>query len=211
MDEPFGAVDPVTRQRLQNLLLDLQKEIKKTIVMVTHDIDEAAKLADRIAVLSKGGTSSSTPPRPRSWAGRPLRSWPSSWARTAASSAWPWSTSRRTTSSIRRSVGREPVNGRRGRAGARHRARTWAIVVERRRGRRDGSSPNPPTKARSVSTSGRSPPAFPLGTSLRVALAELLQHDAPAIPVFNGNRYLGVLTFERLHAAMRRSLPGDDP
>src|SRR5580692_723241 len=44
MDEPFGAVDPVTRQRLQNLLLDLQKEIKKTIVMVTHDIDEAAKL-----------------------------------------------------------------------------------------------------------------------------------------------------------------------
>src|SRR5580693_3980484 len=55
MDEPFGAVDPVTRQRLQNLLLDLQKEIKKTIVMVTHDIDEAAKLADRIAVLSVGG------------------------------------------------------------------------------------------------------------------------------------------------------------
>ncbi len=55
MDEPFGAVDPVTRQRLQNLLLDLQKQIKKTIVMVTHDIDEAAKLADRIAVFSKGG------------------------------------------------------------------------------------------------------------------------------------------------------------
>jgi hypothetical protein len=42
-----------------------------------------------------------------------------------------------------------------------------------------------------------------------VALAELLQHDAPAIPVFNGNRYLGMLTFDRLHAAMRRSLPGD--
>src|SRR5580700_8650711 len=55
MDEPFAAVDPVTRQRLQNQFLDLQKQLKKSIVFVTHDIDEAAKLGDRIAVLSKGG------------------------------------------------------------------------------------------------------------------------------------------------------------
>src|SRR5580658_239523 len=55
MDEPFGAVDPVTRQRLQNQFLDLQKELKKSIVFVTHDIEEAAKLGDRIAVLSAGG------------------------------------------------------------------------------------------------------------------------------------------------------------
>ena len=55
MDEPFGAVDPVTRQRLQQQFLDLQAELKKTIVFVTHDIEEATKLGDRIAVLSKGG------------------------------------------------------------------------------------------------------------------------------------------------------------
>ena len=55
MDEPFGAVDPVTRQRLQHQFLELQAELKKTIVFVTHDIEEAAKLGDRIAVLSKGG------------------------------------------------------------------------------------------------------------------------------------------------------------
>src|SRR6202795_5062218 len=54
MDEPFAAVDPVTRQRLQNQFLDLQKELKKSIVFVTHDIEEGAKLGDRIAVLSKG-------------------------------------------------------------------------------------------------------------------------------------------------------------
>src|SRR5580698_1236593 len=54
MDEPFGAVDPVTRQRLQQQFLDLQRELKKTIVFVTHDIEEAAKLGDRIAVFSKG-------------------------------------------------------------------------------------------------------------------------------------------------------------
>ena len=55
MDEPFGAVDPITRQRLQQQFLDLQAELKKTIVFVTHDIDEATKLGDQIAVLSKGG------------------------------------------------------------------------------------------------------------------------------------------------------------
>ncbi len=55
MDEPFAAVDPVTRQRLQNQFLELQKGLKKSIVFVTHDIEEAAKLGDRIAVLSKGG------------------------------------------------------------------------------------------------------------------------------------------------------------
>ena len=54
MDEPFGAVDPVTRQRLQNQFLELQKQLKKSIVFVTHDIEEAAKLGDRIAVLSQG-------------------------------------------------------------------------------------------------------------------------------------------------------------
>ena len=55
MDEPFAAVDPVTRQRLQNQFLELQSKLRKTIVFVTHDIDEAAKLGDRIAVLSRGG------------------------------------------------------------------------------------------------------------------------------------------------------------
>ena len=55
MDEPFGAVDPITRQRLQQQFIDLQAELKKTIVFVTHDIEEATKLGDRIAVLSKGG------------------------------------------------------------------------------------------------------------------------------------------------------------
>ncbi len=51
MDEPFGAIDPITRDRLQNEFLRLQAEIKKTIVFVTHDIDEAIKMGDRIAIL----------------------------------------------------------------------------------------------------------------------------------------------------------------
>jgi osmoprotectant transport system ATP-binding protein len=51
MDEPFGAIDPITRERLQNEFLRLQAEIRKTIVFVTHDIDEAIKMGDRIAIL----------------------------------------------------------------------------------------------------------------------------------------------------------------
>jgi osmoprotectant transport system ATP-binding protein len=54
MDEPFGAIDPITRDRLQNEFLRIQSELKKTIVFVTHDIDEAIKMGDRIAILREG-------------------------------------------------------------------------------------------------------------------------------------------------------------
>jgi osmoprotectant transport system ATP-binding protein len=54
MDEPFGAVDPITRQRLQDELMSIQEELRKTIVCVTHDIDEAVKLGDRILILQEG-------------------------------------------------------------------------------------------------------------------------------------------------------------
>jgi osmoprotectant transport system ATP-binding protein len=55
MDEPFGAIDPINRERLQNEFLRLQREIRKTIVFVTHDIDEAIKMGDRIAIMQRGG------------------------------------------------------------------------------------------------------------------------------------------------------------
>ena len=55
MDEPFGAVDPIIRERLQDQFLSIQRDIRKTIVFVTHDIDEAIKMADRIAIMNIGG------------------------------------------------------------------------------------------------------------------------------------------------------------
>jgi osmoprotectant transport system ATP-binding protein len=54
MDEPFGAIDPITRERLQDEFLRLQERIRKTIVLVTHDVTEAVKLGDRIAVFTDG-------------------------------------------------------------------------------------------------------------------------------------------------------------
>ena len=55
MDEPFGALDPITRARLQEELRRLQREVVKTVIFVTHDIDEAITMGDRIAILREGG------------------------------------------------------------------------------------------------------------------------------------------------------------
>ncbi len=55
MDEPFGAVDPIARASLQTEFLNLQQRVRKTVIIVTHDIDEAVRLGDRIAVMRKGG------------------------------------------------------------------------------------------------------------------------------------------------------------
>jgi osmoprotectant transport system ATP-binding protein len=55
MDEPFGAIDPINRARLQDEFLGLQEKVRKTVVFVTHDIDEAIKMGDRIAILREGG------------------------------------------------------------------------------------------------------------------------------------------------------------
>ncbi|MBK5219657.1 MAG: ABC transporter ATP-binding protein [Thermoleophilia bacterium] len=55
MDEPFGAIDPINRERLQNEFLRLQAQVRKTVLFVTHDIDEAIKMGDRIAVMREGG------------------------------------------------------------------------------------------------------------------------------------------------------------
>lgn len=54
MDEPFGALDPITRDTLQDLVKDLQRKLGKTFIFVTHDMDEAIKLADKICIMSKG-------------------------------------------------------------------------------------------------------------------------------------------------------------
>ena len=89
MDEPFAAVDPIVRARLQDQFLQIQEQLRKTIVFVTHDIDEAIKMADRIAILNVGGiVESSRPPR-RSSARLPTDSWRSSWASSAASGGSP--------------------------------------------------------------------------------------------------------------------------
>ncbi|MFW5982067.1 MAG: ABC transporter ATP-binding protein [Halanaerobiaceae bacterium] len=54
MDEPFAAIDPINRKKIQDQFLELQQELKKTIIFVTHDIDEAVKMSDKIAIINQG-------------------------------------------------------------------------------------------------------------------------------------------------------------
>ena len=79
MDEPFGAVDPIVRERLQNEFLRLQEELAKTILFVTHDIDEAIKMGDLVVVMQRAARSPRSA-HPRScWPNPPPSTWPASW------------------------------------------------------------------------------------------------------------------------------------
>ena len=71
MDEPYSAVDPIVRTRLQDELIELHQRLGTTIVLVTHDIDEAIKVGDRIAMLAVGGRAGPVRARPAELLGRP--------------------------------------------------------------------------------------------------------------------------------------------
>ena len=87
MDEPFGAIDPITRDRLQKEFLRLQAEVRKTVVFVTHDIEEAVRLGDRIAVMAEGGLLAQHATPADDPGHRPTTSWPTSSGPTVVSSA----------------------------------------------------------------------------------------------------------------------------
>lgn len=228
MDEPFAAVDPVTRQHLQQELLDLQRQLKKTIVFVTHDIDEAATLGDRIAVLSKGATLEQFD-TPAEVLGRPASPFVADFVgsdrgvrRLAVVPIGPGDPFRplevrpsasmadllAAADSLRRGArdgdGTEPHAERDGDG-------RWAVVVAG-----DGQLLGwVEIDERAVGSVGDRVQPFasrvPLGASLRTALAEMLEHDVAWIPVLDGERYLGVLSPNAVHAAMRRSVADADP
>ncbi len=207
MDEPFGAVDPVTRQRLQQQFLDLQEQLKKTIVFVTHDIEEATKLGDRIAVLSKGGVLEQYD-TPSEVLGRPATPFVADFvgvdrgvrrlAVTAIEPADlfhpPQVTPDLTMLDVRARVGGSDSR--------------WAVVVDGDACLQGWVDLDPGLTGSVEDNLVPFEVQVPVGTSLRAAFGEMLQHDVRWIPVVDGDRYLGVLTPNRLHAAMRRSVGG---
>jgi osmoprotectant transport system ATP-binding protein len=207
MDEPFAAVDPITRQRLQQQFLDLQAALKKTIVFVTHDIEEATKLGDRIAVLSKGGILEQYD-TPSEVLGRPATAFVADFVgadrgvrRLAVVPIDPEDLFHPPQVSPEVSMldARVTVGGADSR---------WAVVVgddDRLHGWIDlDPGLTGAVKDHLVPFDVQ----VPAGTSLRAAFGEMLQHDVRWIPVVDGDRYLGVLTPNRLHATMRRSVGG---
>jgi osmoprotectant transport system ATP-binding protein len=207
MDEPFGAVDPVTRSRLQQQLLDLQAELKKTIVFVTHDIEEAATLGDRIVVLSPGGVLEQYD-SPAEVLGRPATPFVADFVgvdRGVRRLAVMHVEVEDLFQPPRVTPGMTMMDARSRAAGTDVR---WTLVVDEKDhllgwiDLRPG--PDGPVDDHLVPFEVQ----VPLGTSLRAAFGEMLQHDLRWIPVVDGDRYLGVLTPNRLHAAMRRSVGG---
>ena len=207
MDEPFGAVDPITRQRLQQQFLDLQAELKKTIVFVTHDIDEAAKLGDKIAVLSKGGVLEQYD-TPSEVLGRPASAFVADFVgadrgvrRLAVTAIDPEDlfhppevTPDQSMLDVRAAVGGSDSR--------------WAVVVDDRAHLCGWVDLDPSFRGSVEDHLVPFEVQVPVGTSLRAAFSEMLQRDVRWIPVVDGDRYLGVLTPNRLHAAMRRSVGG---
>ena len=214
MDEPFGAVDPATRQRLQQELLSLQATLKKTIVFVTHDIEEAARLGDRIAVLSRGAHVEQYD-TPAEVLGHPASPFVADFVgadreirRLAVESvqrADPFHPAEVSPSTTLAEAGVEAAKvGGSGTNAERH----WVVVVDQ--GRLVGWAAVDGTRS---GTAGEHVQPFavqvPLGTSLRSALVAMLDHDLMWLPVVDGERYVGILTPNLIHAAMRRSLHTD--
>ncbi len=231
MDEPFGAVDPVTRQRLQQQLLDLQATLKKTIVFVTHDIEEAAKLGDRIVVLSKGGVLEQYD-TPAEILGRPATPFVADFVGADRGvrrlSVVPIEAQQLFHPQVvlPTATMAEAATGTGGPGAARdggvpgatddedgedHRdgdGSRWAVVVDSGGSLRGWVAVDATAGGLVVDHARPFAVEVPLGASLRSALGEMLQHDIAWVPVVDGDRYLGVLTPNRIHAAMRRSVGG---
>ena len=203
MDAPFGAVDPIARKRLQVEFKELQERLNKTVVFVTHDIEEALFLGDRIAIMQRGANLEQFD-TPEAILAKPATPFVAEFvgadrdlqrlgvtelsledvesAPTASSSA-----------SVADLLAIEEVG-----------ARPIVLVAN------DGSPIGHVVVAGAdsdVSVSDLVMPfsaVLPLGTTLKTALATMLQDDDPFVAVTAGGRYVGVLTLEGLHRAMRR-------
>ena len=206
MDEPFGAIDPITRERLQGEFLRLQQDLHKTVVFVTHDIDEAVRLGDRIAVLAEGGRLEQYD-TPAKILGSPATGFVADFVGADRGLR------RLTVTAVDRAdVETPPVvhvadavaDARQVMDGA---GAKWAVVVDGEehlrgwigRDRADGEG--------TVGDRAHRMEAWvPLGATLKQAFSEMLQHDAGWVAVLDGERFVGVLTPESLHTALRRSV-----
>ncbi|MFE6780548.1 ABC transporter ATP-binding protein [Streptomyces sp. NPDC057702] len=210
MDEPFGAVDPVVREHLQNEFLRLQAQVRKTVLFVTHDIEEAVRLGDRIAVYGSGTIEQFDAP-----------------AAVLGSPATPYvadfvgadrGLKRLTVTPIEPGDLEQPpvvhLEDPLPRAAAHLAAEgaRWAVVLDDQDNLHGWILADAASAAEggTVKQHARRMEAWlPVGSSLKQAFSTMLQHDAGWIAVLDGDRFLGVLTPARLHEALRRSIDAD--
>ncbi|GAB4082489.1 ATP-binding cassette domain-containing protein [Modestobacter muralis] len=211
MDEPFSAVDPIVRERLQTEFLRLQDAVRKTIVFVTHDIEEAVRLGDRIAVMSTGGRVEQFA-APAELLGSPATPFVADFVGADRG------LKRLAVTGIDMADLEQPpvvhvddgladARAAMVRAGAR-----WAVVLDDHQALHGWISAERATGAGTVREAGKRMEAWvPIDATLKTAFSTMLQLEAGWVAVLDGDRFCGVLTPESLHAALRRSVEGTVP
>ncbi|MEU7038352.1 betaine/proline/choline family ABC transporter ATP-binding protein [Streptomyces sp. NPDC046237] len=211
MDEPFGAVDPVVREHLQNEFLGLQATVRKTVLLVTHDIEEAVRMGDRIAVYGHGRIEQFD--TPAAVLGAPATPYVAQFVgadrglkRLSVTTIEPADLEQ---PSVARLDEPSPDAAARLRAeGAR-----WAVVLGADGDLHGWVATDVLALAGQEGTVGdlarRMEAWVPVGAPLKQAFSEMLQHDAGWVAVLDGTRFLGVLTPAKLHEALRRSVDAD--
>jgi osmoprotectant transport system ATP-binding protein len=210
MDEPFGAIDPITRMRLQDEFLRLQSEVRKTVVFVTHDIEEAVKMGDRICILEVGGKLAQYD-TPAEVLGSPASPFVADFV-----GADRGLKRLRVTPIARDTLEHPPTvlptaTLADARAAIERSGADWVAVVSadgRLVGhvRRDKAIGDGPVSSRIE----RLEAWVAIEAPLEDALASMLLTDLGWVAVLDGDRFLGVLTPESVYLTLRRSLDGSN-
>ncbi|MCW2540275.1 MAG: opuCA [Frankiales bacterium] len=219
MDEPFSAIDPIARDRLQLEFLRLQQEVRKTIVFVTHDIEEAIRVGDKICVLSNGGVVEQYAD-PATLLGTPANDFVANFVGSDRG------LKRLAVTRVSEADLEHPPTVRMNQSAAQARAilevegARWAVVVDDAgdlhgwvsREHLERLDQSGSVESGQVSEYAHRMEAWvPANATLKQAFSEMLQHDAGWVAVLNGDHLEGVLTPESLHAALRRSVDEAEP
>ncbi|MEU9470535.1 betaine/proline/choline family ABC transporter ATP-binding protein [Streptomyces avermitilis] len=208
MDEPFGAVDPVVREQLQDEFLRMQEAVRKTVLLVTHDIEEAVRLGDRIAVYGQGRIEQFD--TPGAVLGTPATPYVAEFVGADRG------LKRLSVTEIEADDLEQPPIARLDETAERTAARLnaegarWAVVLDA------GGDLHGWVGVDELGAGGavrdlahRMNSWVPVGAPLKQAFGVMLQHDAGWVAVLDGARFLGVLTPAKLHEALRRSVDAD--
>ncbi|MGW1625726.1 ABC transporter ATP-binding protein [Streptomyces sp. NPDC002172] len=208
MDEPFGAVDPVVREQLQDEFLRMQAAVRKTVLLVTHDIEEAVRLGDRIAVYGQGRIEQFD--TPGAVLGRPATPYVAGFVGADRG------LKRLSVTDIEPDDLEQPPVARLGEsaesAAARLRAEgaRWAVVLDTHGDLHGWVGRDELAAGGTIDALAHRMTAWvPVGAPLKQAFGVMLQYDAGWVAVLDGSRFLGVLTPARLHEALRRSVDAE--
>ncbi|MFD0065372.1 ABC transporter ATP-binding protein [Streptomyces sp. NPDC056637] len=211
MDEPFGAVDPVVREQLQDEFLRMQAAVRKTVLLVTHDIEEAVRLGDRIAVYGQGRIEQFD--TPGAVLGTPATPYVAEFVGADRGLKRLSVTEIEPDDLDQPAVTRAGETARQAAARLRDEGARWSVVLDADGDLHGWVGIDELSLAGEEGLVGdlahRMNAWVPVGAPLKQAFGVMLQHDAGWVAVLDGAHFLGVLTPAKLHEALRRSVDAD--